>query len=150
MVDISVIPVATLLIMLVAITISFSNMTLNRLIITKMFGWHEYRTMQKELAEYNSEKMKALRANDTKTVERLKKKEAQMNAMQTKMFKPQLVQMPMMLIYFIIWPFLTSVFPNAVAYIPGLGAQPFFIWYMICSFFFATIASRVLGTTPIQ
>ena len=150
MVDISVIPVATLLIMLVAITISFSNMTLNRLIITKMFGWHEYRTMQKELAEYNSEKMKALRANDTKTVERLKKKEAQMNSMQTKMFKPQLVQMPLMLVYFVIWPILTGVFPYSVAYIPGFGAQPFFIWYMICSFFFATIAGRVLGTTPIQ
>jgi len=73
MVDISVIPVATLIIMLIAIAISFTNQTLNRLIITKMFGWHEYRTMQKELAEYNAEKMKALRANDTKTLERLKK-----------------------------------------------------------------------------
>ena len=150
MVDISVIPVATLLIMLVAITISFSNMTLNRLIITKMFGWHEYRTMQKEIAEHNAEKMKAMRANDTKTLERLKKKDAQVNAMQTKMFKPQLVQMPLMLVYFVIWPFLTGVFPSTVAYIPGFGAQPFFIWYMICSFFFATIAGRVLGTTPIQ
>jgi hypothetical protein len=51
MVDIAVIPFATLLIMLIAITISFTNMTLNRLIITKMFGWHEYKTMQKEIAE---------------------------------------------------------------------------------------------------
>jgi uncharacterized membrane protein (DUF106 family) len=150
MVDISVIPVATLMIMLIAIAISFTNQTLNRLIITKMFGWHEYRTMQKELAEYNAEKMKALRANDTKTLERLKKKEAQMNAMQTKMFKPQLVQMPMMLVYFIIWPFLMGIFPSTVAYIPGLGEQPFYIWYLICSFFFATIAGRIIGTTPIQ
>jgi uncharacterized membrane protein (DUF106 family) len=151
MVDIAVIPFATLLIMLIAITISFTNMTLNRLIITKMFGWHEYKTMQKEIAEHNSEKMKAMRANDTKTLERLKKKDPQINAMQTKMLKPQLFQMPLIFVYFIIWPILTGVFrTNPVAYIPGIGPVEFFIWYLICSFFFATIAGRIIGTTPIQ
>jgi len=150
MVDISVIPVATLLIMLVAITISFANMSLNRIIISRMFGWHEYKSMQKEISEYNKERMTALRAKDTKTLERLKKKEAQVNSMQTKMFKPQMILLPITFIYFIIWPLLTSTFPNTVAYIPGLGAQPFFVWYLICSFFFGTIASRVIGVTPIQ
>ncbi|NLE03921.1 MAG: DUF106 domain-containing protein [Crenarchaeota archaeon] len=150
MVDISVIPVATLLIMLVAISLSLMNNSLNRLIISKMFGWNQYRTMQKEIADYNAERMKALRANDTKTLERLKKREAQVNSMQTKMFKPQLVQLPLMLIYFIIWPALTGIFSGTVAYIPGLGEQPFYIWYLICSFFFATITGRIIGTTPIQ
>lgn len=148
--DISAIPVATLLIMLISITISFSSVSLNRLIITKMFGWHEYKSMQKEISEHNSEKMKAVRANDLKTLERLKKKDSQINAMQAKMMKPQLVQMPVIFIYFIIWPVLIGFFPSAVAYIPGFGAQPFFIWYMICSFFFATIASKIIGLTPIQ
>jgi uncharacterized membrane protein (DUF106 family) len=125
-------------------------MSLNRLIISRMFGWQEYRSMQKEISEYNKERMTALRAKDTKTLERLKKKESQVNAMQTKMFKPQMVLLPITFIYFIIWPVLTGVFPNTVAYMPGLGAQPFFIWYLICSFFFGTIASRVIGVTPIQ
>jgi len=150
MVDISIIPLSTLSIMAVAVTISFANMGLNRLLITRMIGWHEYRSMQKEMAEYNSERMAALRAKDTKTLERLKKKESQITSMQTKMFKPQLVLIPITFIYFIIWPILTGFFPTAVAYVPGLGAQPFFIWYLICSFFFGTIASRVVGVTPIQ
>ncbi len=144
------IPMATLLIMLVAVAISFANMTLNRLLITKMIGWHEYRSMQKEMSEYNSQRMAAIRANDTKTIERLKKKESQITAMQGKMFKPQLILIPITFIYLIIWPFLTGVFPFNVAYVPGFGAQPFFIWYLLCSFFFGTIASRVVGVTPIQ
>jgi uncharacterized membrane protein (DUF106 family) len=150
MVDISIIPLSTMSIMAVAVTISFANMGLNRALITKMIGWQEYRSMQKEMSEYNSERMSALRAKDTKTLERLKKKESQITAMQTKMFKPQLILIPITFIYFIIWPVLIGYFPNVVAYVPGLGAQPFFIWYLICSFFFGTIASRVVGVTPIQ
>ncbi len=147
---IAAVPTATVLIMLVAVAISFMNMILNRALITKMIGWHEYRSMQKEMSEYNSQRMKALRANDTKTLEKLKKKESQITAMQAKMFKPQLILIPITFIYFIIWPFLTGFFPGAVAYFPGFGAQPFFIWYLLCSFFFGTIASRVIGVTPIQ
>ena len=144
------IPLATMLIMLVAVAISFANMGLNRLLITKMIGWHEYRSMQKEMSEYNSQRMAALRAKDTKTLERLKKKESQITAMQGKMFKPQLVLIPITFIYLVIWPVLVGYFPFAVAYVPGLGAVQFFIWYLVCSFFFGTIASRVVGVTPIQ
>jgi len=141
--------------MAVAVTISFANMGLNRLLITRMIGWQEYRSMQKEMSEYNSERMRALRAKDTKTIERLKKKESQITAMQTKMFKPQLILIPITFIYFVIWPVLQGFYAvngvaQNVAYVPGLGAQPFFIWYLICSFFFGTIASRVVGVTPIQ
>ncbi len=146
----SMIPTATVLIMGVAIAISFVNMALNRALITKLIGWREYHSMQKEMAEYNSQRMAAMRANDTKTLEKLKKKESQIQAMQTKLFKPQMLLIPITFIYLIIWPALIGVFPYAVAYVPGLGAQPFFIWYLICSFFFGTIASRVFGVTPIQ
>lgn len=147
---ISAIPTAALLIMLVAITISFINMTLNRALITKMIGWHEYRSIQKEISEYNSQRMAALRAKDQKAVERLKKKESQIQSMQTKLFKPQLILIPITFIYLIIWPVLTGVFPFSVAYLPGFGPVPFFYWYLICSFFFGTIASRIIGVTPIQ
>ena len=144
------IPIATALIMLVGVGISFANMGLNRALITKMIGWHEYRSMQKEMSEYNSQRMAALRAKDEKVLEKLKKKESQIQSMQTKMFKPQMVLIPITFIYLIIWPALTGVFPFSVAYVPGLGPQPFFVWYLICSFFFGTIASRIIGVTPIQ
>jgi uncharacterized membrane protein (DUF106 family) len=147
---IAAIPMATLVIMGVAVTISFANIGLNRALITKMIGWHEYRSMQKEISEYNNQRMTAIRAKNEKALEKLKKKESQIQAMQTKMFKPQLLLLPITAIYFVIWPILIGYFPFPVAYIPGFGAVPFFYWYLICSFFFGTIASRIVGVTPIQ
>ena len=118
--------------------------------IRQVIGWREYHSMQKEMAEYNSQRMAALRARDDKALEKLKKKESQIQAMQTKMFKPQLLLLPMTAVYFVIWPILTGFFPQPVAYLPGFGVIPFFYWYLICSFFFGTIASRVIGVTPIR
>jgi uncharacterized membrane protein (DUF106 family) len=148
--DISIIPWATLSIMLISVAISFMNVGLNRFLISRMVGWHEYRAMQKELAEYNSLRMKALRAKDTKLLEKLKKKDAQMKTMQVKMSKPQMLLLPITFIYFIVWPFLLGFYPTAVVYVPGFGAQPFYIWYLLCSFFFGTLASKIIGITPIQ
>ncbi|MCJ7559961.1 EMC3/TMCO1 family protein [Candidatus Bathyarchaeota archaeon] len=148
--DISSIPLATLSIMLIAVALSFMNMGLNRLLISRMVGWHEYRSMQKEIAEFNAQRMKAARANDTKLLEKLKKKQSQINSMQMKMSKPQFLLLPMMLIYFVIWPILRGYFPYSVAYVPGFGEIDFFIWYMLCSFFFGTLVSKVIGITPIE
>ncbi len=154
-IDISVIPWAPLSIMLISVAISFMNVGLNRFLISRMVGWHEYRTMQKELAEYNALRMKAMRANDTKTLEKLKKKDAQMKTMQMKMSKPQLLLLPITLIYFILWPVLQGFYivngvQQSVVYIPGFGGQPFYIWYLLCSLFFGTLASKIIGITPIQ
>jgi uncharacterized membrane protein (DUF106 family) len=147
---ISAIPIAALLIIAISVGISFINMGLNRALITKLIGWHEYRSMQREMSEFNAQKMAAVRARDDKTLEKLKKKQSQINAMQSKMMKPQFILFGFSLVYLLIWPLLTGYFPFPVAYVPGFGAQPFFIWYLICSFFFGTIAGRVFGITPIQ
>jgi uncharacterized membrane protein (DUF106 family) len=153
--DISVIPWSTLSIMLISVAISFANVGLNRFLISRMVGWHEYKSMQKELAEYNALRMKALRANDTKLLDKLKKKDTQMKTMQMKMSKPQLLLFPMMFIYFIIWPFLQGFYvvnniPQDVIYLPGFGGQQFYIWYLMCSFFFGTLATKIIGITPIE
>ncbi len=149
-IDISIIPWATLVIMLISVSISLMNVGLNRFLISRMVGWHEYKSMQKELKEYNSLRMKAMRANDTKLLEKLKRKDAQMKNMQMKMSKPQLLLFPMMFIYIIIWPILLGFFPNIVAYVPGFGEQPFWIWYFMCSLFFGTLSSKLIGITPID
>ena len=146
----SIIPWATLLIMLVSVSISLMNVGLNRLVISRMIGWHEYKSMQKELKEYNSLRMKATRAKDTKLLEKLKRKDAQMKTMQMKMTKPQLLMMSMMVVYFIIWPVMLGYFPNTVVYVPGFGEQPFWIWYFMCSLFFGTLTSKVVGLTPLD
>jgi len=157
---ISAIPLATVVIMLIAVTVSFLNMVINRLLITRMCGWEEYKIMRKETSEYRSRLMKAMRANDKKLVEKLKKKESQINNMQKKMMKPQTILIPISFSYIIIWYlFLIPTFgADTVAYVPGIAPGvlfpeagiPVFIWYMICSFFFGTLASRVIGVTPIE
>jgi uncharacterized membrane protein (DUF106 family) len=153
MLDITIIPIATLVIMLIAIAISFINMVINRLLITRICGWEEYKVMRKETSEYQSQLMAAMRAKDTKRVEKLKKKESQIRNMQSKMMKPQMILLPISFSYIIIWYiFLIPTFgANAVAVVPGLAPTgiPVIYWYMICSFFFGTLASRIVGVTPI-
>jgi uncharacterized membrane protein (DUF106 family) len=149
------IPLATLVIMFVAVAVSFLNMGINRLLITRMCGWEEYKIMRKETSEYQSQLMQAMRANDTKRVEKLKKKETQIRNMQSKMMKPQMILLPISMSYIVIWYlFLIPTFgANAVAYVPGIAPSPAGIpviyWYMICSFCFGTLASRIIGVTPI-
>ena len=153
MLDITIIPIATLVIMLIAITISFINMVINRLLITRICGWEEYKVMRKETSEYQSQLLAAMRANDTKRVEKLKKKESQIRNMQSKMMKPQMILLPISFSYIIIWYiFLIPTFgADAVAVVPGLAPAgiPVIYWYMLCSFFFGTLASRIVGVTPI-
>ena len=154
--DISTIPLATLIIMLIAIGVSFLSMSINRLLISRMVGWDEYRSIQREMSEYRSQMMQATRNNDKKTLEKLKRKEAQMNRMQMKISKPSLILFPISFSYILIWWFfLTPVYgANPVAYIPGIapspGGIPVLYWYMLCSFLFSTLAGRIIGTNPIQ
>ena len=149
---ISVIPWSTVVIMSIAIAISFINMTINRLLISRMVGWEEYHSIQKEISEYRSQMMQATRTNDRKLLEKLKKKESQMNRMQMKISKPTFILIPISFSYILIWIFFLTPanFPNPVAYVPGFGPIPVVYWYFICSLLFGTLAGRVLGTTPVQ
>ncbi len=160
-------PLATIVIMVIAAVIAFINSGINRVLINYFVGWEQYRVMQKEMAEYRSETMKAMRANDKKQVEKLKKKDSQVKNMQAKMMKPQMVQFGISFVYLIVWfLILTPTFgPAPMAYIPGIGtiagahyvgglavpnAIPVFYWYPICSFFFGLLSSRILGIMPIE
>ncbi len=160
-------PLATIVIMVIAVVIAFINSGINRVLINYFVGWEQYRVMQKEMSEYRSETMKAMRANDKKQVEKLKKKESQVKNMQAKMMKPQMVQFGISFVYLIVWfLILTPTFgPAPMAFIPGIGtiahahhvggldipnAIQVFYWYPICSFFFGLLSSRILGIMPIE
>jgi len=140
----------SLSIMAVSLSLALLNSGLNRILISRFVGWNDYRTIQKEMAEWRSQQMAAARANDKKQLEKLKKKESQMMNMQKKMMKPQMLLLGFTLVYFLIWPVLTGFFPGSVIYIPGIGPQPFYIWYLLCSLFFGTLASRLTGITPME
>jgi uncharacterized membrane protein (DUF106 family) len=158
----SVIPVSTFTIMGVAILIAFVNSGINRLLVSRLIGWHQYKSMQKEVNEWRAQQMAAMRANDKKQLEKLKKKESQMMAMQTKMAKPQLILVGVSFIYIVVWIFvLTPTFgATTVAYLPGFGgflgafgkngSMGVLYWYPICSFLFGTLSSKVLGIIPIE
>ena len=163
-------PLATLIIMGIAAGIAFLNSGVNRVLINYFIGWEQYRVMQREMAEYRSETMAAMRAKDTKQVEKLKKKDSQIKNMQAKMMKPQMVQFGISFVYLIVWFLvLTPVFGSTqMAFIPGIGtiananhivngvavvspnAIPVFYWYPICSLFFGLLSSRIIGIMPIE
>jgi uncharacterized membrane protein (DUF106 family) len=150
--ELSVMPVSTLVIMLIAIGIAFMNGGINRFLISRLVGWDEYRRMQKETAEHRSQMMQATRAKDKKQLEKLKRKESQIMNMQKKMAKPQLVNFAVSFLYIFIWIFvLTPTFGgDIVAYIPGFGPISVFYWYPMCSLLFGTVSTRILGTLPIE
>ena len=143
---------AATLIFFIAAVIAFINTGINKVLINYFVGWEQYRVMQKEMNEYRSETMAAMRANDKKQVEKLKKRESQIKNMQAQMMKPQMVQFGFSFVYIIIWFFvLTPTFGStSMAYIPGIGAIPVLYWYPIGSFFLGLLASRLIGIMPIE
>jgi len=105
--------------------------------------------------------MAAMRANDKKQLEKLKKKESQITAMQKKMAKPQMILFGVSFIYIVVWIFVLT--PNfgasPVAYLPGFGntlgfgphgEMGVFYWYPIVSLLFGTLAGKILGVMPID
>jgi uncharacterized membrane protein (DUF106 family) len=168
----SVVPVATVFLMVVAFIITLVNQAIFRALINHFIGWNEYHIMRKEMNEYRKESMAAARSNDKKQLEKLKKKESQNKAMQAKMMKPQMANMVISFIYLIVWYFLRPLFTDsngvaiAVAYVPGFengltlfgllpvispgGGLLLFTWYMPVAFFVGMLVQKILGTMPIE
>jgi uncharacterized membrane protein (DUF106 family) len=96
--------------------------------------------------------MQAMRSKDQKLLEKLKKKESQINSMQMRISKPQLYLIPISFSYIIIWIFFLTPFytSHPVAYVPGIGGIPVVYWYFLSSLLFGTLASRVIGVTPLE
>ena len=143
---------AAAIIFCIAAGIAILNTGLNRVLINYFVGWEQYRVMQKEMNEYRQETMAAARANDKKQMEKLKKKQSQVNAMQSKMMKPQMVQFGISFLYIFVWFFvLTPTFGNtSLVYLPGFGPVSVIYWYPIASFFLGLLGSRLLGIMPIE
>lgn len=143
---------AALLIFAIALGIAVLNTALNRVLINYFIGWEQYRVMQKEMNEYRQETMAAARSKDKKQMEKLKKRQSQINNMQSKMMKPQMVQLGVSFLYIFIWIFvLTPTYGStSLVYLPGIGSVSVVYWYPICSFFLGILASRILGIMPIE
>lgn len=146
-------PGATITIMLICIVISFANSLVNRLLIAHFVGWEQYKVMQKEISEYRTQTTQAIRTNDKKLLQKLKKREGEILSMQKKMAKPQLVLFALSFSYLFIWWFvLLPIYgaSTAVAYIPGIGPINVIWWYFICSMLFGLMSSRLVGIMPLE
>ena len=135
-------------ILLVAMLVSLAVAVANRLLIDqeKMRAW------RRELTEWRSELERARRLGDKKLLSKLKKRERKIMQIQSKMFMQSVKIWPIsMIIYLVAWYlFLVPTYQNVpvVATLPGINGEfqmPMFIWYMLCSFLFGTLFTRILG-----
>jgi uncharacterized membrane protein (DUF106 family) len=141
-----VIPYSTIFIMLLAFAISLVTMLLNRKFVDRRLisEW------QREIEKWNAEKELAKRTGDKKLMARVKKREVQIMQMRAKIsgqqMKTTLVTFVPLLI---IWWVLTYFYGlEPVAFIPLFWQKTplsFFYWYLICSFFFNFVLSRVFN-----
>jgi uncharacterized membrane protein (DUF106 family) len=145
-------PGATVTIMLICMVISLTNSSINRLLISRLIGWRQYKIMQKEISDYRVQTTQALRTKDKKLLEKLKKKESQILQMQTKLAKPQLILLGLSFSYIFVWLFILNPTYgiNTVACIPGIGKITVLWWYFICSFLLGTVSSRLLNILSIE
>ncbi|MDR0493894.1 MAG: EMC3/TMCO1 family protein [Nitrososphaerota archaeon] len=136
----------------IAFGVSLLSLVFNRLLISHFIGWEQYQVMRKETSEFQKAQMAAARANDQKQIEKLKRKQTQINNMQAKMMKTSLLQFVFMIVPWLLWGFvlIPTFGETSLAYLPGLGGIPMFWVYFPLSFFASTIGQRILGLNPIE
>ncbi len=125
----------------------------------KLTDMDKMRRYTAEMKAFRSEMSAATKEGNKQKMERLKKKQQQMSKMQAEMsmqqLKPSLLFMiPLLGVYYLMQHLVgvSSVLavspiaiPLVITSIPM--AMPFFWWYMICSFSFSGVISRLFGLT---
>jgi uncharacterized membrane protein (DUF106 family) len=160
---ITILPFSTLFILLIAAGISLLTSLANRL-LTDPKKSKEWR---KEIAEWNSQLRKAQRSGDKKTVEKLMKRQQSVMKLQSKMmWQSMKVTLLFIVPLLLMWRVLGGFYidsnnnPIYIAYFPGVGPvlplpiigpmQSLYWWYLLCSFFFGTVASHLFGLQSVE
>ncbi len=149
------IPESTLLITMTAIGLSLVTQMVTR----KVVNLDAERRMKAEVSAFNKEKRAATLAKDQAKLEKLKKRELPMRQEQAKVSSARLkvtaiTFVPLLLVYYLMASFLggfSVVVANSSIPIPYLvgagGTMALFWWYMLSSFTFSTLLSKLLHTT---
>jgi uncharacterized membrane protein (DUF106 family) len=136
--------------MLAASAISFATSLTNRLLTNR----EQLRDWNKEISQWRTDSMKAARSGDKKLMAKVKKQEQHIMQLQSKMMWQSMKTsflwfIPLLFIWYL---FLSPIFGPlaAVAYLPSLfGSQslqlPLFWWYLLSSFMFGILFSRLFG-----
>ncbi|MEM1783491.1 MAG: EMC3/TMCO1 family protein [Candidatus Bathyarchaeia archaeon] len=135
-------PYITLFTILIALLTSLILTLINRKFIDKRL----LAEFQKEYSEWRIKLEQAKKTGDKKLIAKLKKDEIRLNQMKAKVYSQQLkTTFITSILIFAIWWFLLPYLHKPAAFIPLLGDKinvPFFIWYVICSFFFHFLLSK--------
>jgi uncharacterized membrane protein (DUF106 family) len=162
-------PTVTIVILFVSIVMSLASSLINSRFMPK-----EHREKIKTLRlrintltkEKNENMKKAKSTDDKKLLRKAQKQERQLLNLQSQVLSlssRQFRVLPItMVIFFVVWLLLTGsilgfklfdspfIGPYPVAYLPWLGGVlplSLFYWYLICSFLFGTLFSRIFGLT---
>ena len=162
-------PFVTLVVLFISLVMSFSSSFVNSRFMPK-----EHRQKVKELqrkiralTKEKKENMKQAKStDDKKLLKKAQKQEKQILQLQSKslsLSSKQFRVLPLTMgIFFIVWLLLTGSIlgfklfespfmgPYPVAYLPWFGGVmqlSLFYWYLICSFLFGTLFSRIFGLT---
>ncbi len=163
-------PTVTLIILLVSIAMSLASSLINNRFMPKEHR-EKIKTLRSRIAALTKEKKenmkKAKSTDDKKLLRKAQKQEKQLLQLQSQalsLSSRQFRVLPItMAVFFIVWLLLTGnilgfeLFDSPfyepsipVAYLPWLGGVlplNLFYWYLICSFLFGTLFSRIFGLT---
>ena len=162
-------PVATIVVLSVSILMSFLSSFINSRFMPK-----EHRQKVKDLQrrisaltkEKNENMKEAKSTDDKKLLKKAQKQEKQLLQLQSQalsLSSKQIRVLPItMAVFFVVWLLLTGsilgiklftspfIGPDPIAYLPWFGGVlplSLFYWYLICSFLFGSLFSRIFGLT---
>ena len=162
-------PVATIVVLSVSIVMSFLSSFINSRFMPK-----EHRQKVKDLQrrisaltkEKNENMKEAKSTDDKKLLKKAQKQEKQLLQLQSQalsLSSKQIRVLPItMAVFFVVWLLLTGsilgiklftspfIGPDPIAYLPWFGGVlplSLFYWYLICSFLFGALFSRIFGLT---
>jgi uncharacterized membrane protein (DUF106 family) len=162
-------PTVTLIILFVSIAMSLASSLINSRFMPKEHR-EKIKTLRSKInaltKEKNENMKKAKNTDDKKLLKKAQKQERQLLQLQSQVLSlssRQFRVLPItMAVFFIVWLLLTGsilgfklfespfISPDPVAYLPWLGGVlplNLFYWYLICSFLFGTLFSRIFGLT---
>ncbi|MBT8171718.1 DUF106 domain-containing protein [Candidatus Bathyarchaeota archaeon] len=163
----SQVPFVTIIVMFVSVVMSFSSSFINTRFMPKEHR-QKVRNLQRKISALSKEKnanMKLAKStDDKKLLKKAQKQEKQLLQLQSQslsLTSKQFRVLPItMSVFFIVWLLLTGsilgiklfnspfIGPDPVAYLPWFGGVlqlSLFYWYLICSFLFGALFSRIFG-----
>jgi uncharacterized membrane protein (DUF106 family) len=162
-------PIITIVVMLVSVVMSLSSSLINSRFMPKEHR-QKVRDLQKKISNLTKEKKanmkEAKSTGDKKLLRKAQKQEKQILQLQQQslsLSSKQFRVLPITMgVFFIVWLFLTGsilgiklfnspfIGPDPVAFLPWFGGVmqlSLFYWYLICSFLFGALFSRIFGLT---